>query len=310
MINFRFHLISLIAVFLALAVGVVMGYSVLGQPTVDTLQSRVDTVERRADEIRGENDRLRAEQARLESLLGDVDRFAATNRLTNEPVLPIAVRGVDSGRVAETVQLARDAGATAPGIVWLEDKWNLTSDDDAARLAAIVGSTSTTNAGIRADAMQALSNRLIVGPTTGRPDLLTELDDAGFLSFEEVDGVAFDPTKIDARSSRILVVGGNGAAVSFAHSALPLAAALAASGRLVAVADEWREADRGPVRGEELGAIRGGDLDDQIATLDNFDTVDGPLTAVLVLGDLGQGVIGHYGFGSGADRAVPEWWGV
>ena len=42
MINFRFHLISLIAVFLALAVGVVMGYSVLGQPTVDTLQGRVD----------------------------------------------------------------------------------------------------------------------------------------------------------------------------------------------------------------------------------------------------------------------------
>ena len=42
MINFRFHLISLIAVFLALAVGVVMGYAVLGSPTVETLQGRVE----------------------------------------------------------------------------------------------------------------------------------------------------------------------------------------------------------------------------------------------------------------------------
>ena len=123
MINFRFHLISLIAVFLALAVGVVMGYGVLGQPTVDTLQSRVDTVERRADEIRGENDQLRAEQARLEALLADVDQFAATSRLTDQGVLPVAVRGVDSGKVTESVQLARLAGATVPGVVWLEDKW-------------------------------------------------------------------------------------------------------------------------------------------------------------------------------------------
>ena len=310
MINFRFHLISLIAVFLALAVGVVMGYGVLGQPTVDTLQSRVDTVERRADEIRGENDQLRAEQARLEALLADVDQFAATSRLTDQGVLPVAVRGVDSGKVTESVQLARLAGATVPGVVWLEDKWDLPSDDDATELATIVGSQSTTKAAIRDDAAQALANRLIVGPTSGRTDLLTALDDAGYVSFEEVDGVDFDPTKLDARSSRVLLVGGNGASVPFAHGVLPVATALAAAGRLVAVADDWRQIDQGPARGEQLGAIRGGDLSDQVATVDDFDTVDGPLVAVLTLGELGQGVIGHYGFGSGADRAAPQWWGV
>ena len=57
MINFRFHLVSLIAVFLALAVGIVMGYGVLGQPTVDTLQRRIDNVEANANRIRRENDR-------------------------------------------------------------------------------------------------------------------------------------------------------------------------------------------------------------------------------------------------------------
>ena len=309
MINFRFHLISLIAVFLALAVGVVMGYGVLGQPTVDTLQSRVNAVERRANEIRADNGRLRAEQARLESVLADAGEFVATNRLAGASVLPVAVRGVDEDKVTETVQLARrSAGASVPGVVWLEDSWGLAEADDAARLAAIVGTTSTTRAGVREAAARALANRLTVGPTTGR-DLLTDLEDAGFISFQDVDGVAFDPTKLDGRTSRVLVVGGNATATPFAHNALPLVTALADAGRLVAVADDWRETDQGPARGQELGVIRDdGDLRGQVSTLDNLDTADGPLLAVLVLGDLGRGTIGHYGFGDGAERAVPEWW--
>ena len=63
MINFRFHLVSLVAVFLALAVGVVMGYGVLGQPTVETLENRIDTVEANADARRAENDLLKADIA-------------------------------------------------------------------------------------------------------------------------------------------------------------------------------------------------------------------------------------------------------
>jgi hypothetical protein len=280
----------------------------LGQPTVDTLQSRVNSVEARANEIRAENDRLRAEQARLESVLSDTEQFGVTNRLANASVLPVAVRGVDEDKVTETVQLARHAGATAPGVVWLEDSWGLAEAADAARLATIVGTTSTTRAGVREAAARALANRLTVGPTTGR-DLLVDLEDAGFISFQDVDGVAFDPTKLDGRSSRVLLVGGNATATPLVHSALPLVTALADAGRLVAVADDWRETDQGPARGEELGVIRDdGDLRGQVSTLDNFDTVDGPLLAVLVLGELGRGTIGHYGFGDGAERAVPEWW--
>ena len=312
MINFRFHLISLIAVFLALAVGVVMGYAVLGQPTVDTLQGRVDTVEARSNEIRAENDRLRDEQARLESLLGTVDQFAATSRLAEASVLPVATRGVDGGRVEESVRLARTGGATVPGIVWLEPKWNLESDDDTEQLASIVGATNTTSrAVVRETAARQLASRLAFGPVTGRPDLLVELDDAGFVSLQGVDGVDFDATRVDGRANRMLVVGGNGADVRLERAVLPLATALAGSGKPVVVADEWREVEGGPGRGQELAAIRdNADLAAQIATVDNFDTADGPLVTVLVLGDVGRGTIGHYGFGAGADRDAPEWWGV
>jgi len=93
LINFRYHVVSLIAVFLALAVGVVMGYGVLGQPTVDTLQRRVDTVEQRSNEIRGENDVLRAEQARLEEGLYEL---AAIHLSSEPPRLHDAALAIDA----------------------------------------------------------------------------------------------------------------------------------------------------------------------------------------------------------------------
>jgi hypothetical protein len=93
--------------------------------------------------------------------------------------------------------------------------------------------------------------------------------------------------------------------------ALPLAAALVVGGKLVVVADAWSDVEGGLARGEDLTVIRDeGDLASRIATLDSLDAVDGPLLAVLVLGDLGRGTVGHYGFGAGADRGAPEWWDV
>ena len=61
MINFRFHLVSLIAIFLALALGVVIGAGVIDRGVVDTLDNRLEHVEAKADRIQVENDVLNGE---------------------------------------------------------------------------------------------------------------------------------------------------------------------------------------------------------------------------------------------------------
>jgi hypothetical protein len=316
LINFRFHLISLIAVFLALAVGVVMGYGVLGQPTVDTLQSRIDNVEARANRIKAENHELRADNGRLSDAMQSVGTFAVTNRLESANVVPVAVRGVNEDRVVDTVRLARGGGATAPGVVWLEDKWGLEDPDDVTELATIVGTQSTSRAAVRDAAARALATRLSSGPTQGgRPDLLAELADAKFLSLEAVDGQRFDATTFDGRGSARsvhLLMGGTDAVLTPARSTVPLAGALVALSLPVVVADDWREVEGGAGRGAGLEGILGdAQLVTAVATVDNLDQPDGPLTTVLVLGDrVGQGVIGHYGSGTGADLPMPAWWDV
>ncbi len=59
MVNFRFHLVSLTAVFLAIAIGIAIGATVVDQATVDALQNRLRSVERGVQQTHGENDRLR-----------------------------------------------------------------------------------------------------------------------------------------------------------------------------------------------------------------------------------------------------------
>ena len=66
MIDFRYHLVSLISVFLALAVGIVLGAGPLKESIGDTLTGEVDTLRRRAADLRAELDSVSAELARTE----------------------------------------------------------------------------------------------------------------------------------------------------------------------------------------------------------------------------------------------------
>lgn len=55
-----------------------------------------------------------------------------------------------------------------------------------------------------------------------------------------------------------------------------------------------------------MGLVRGGDLRDQVSTVDGIDSVIGRVAVVLALEELGRGEHGHYGLGPGASRRLPE----
>jgi hypothetical protein len=171
---------------------------------------------------------------------------------------------------------------------------------------------------LREAAAKALANRLSSGPATGtRPDLLDELADAKFLSLQSIDRPALrrrDPRRAPGErfeSPRVPPRRGHECLVPADRGTVPLARALVADSAAVILVDDWQKVDGGPGRGAGLADILGDEqLQGAVATFDSLDRPDGPLTAVLVLGDRGQGVIGHYGSGAGADLQVPKWWPV
>ena len=58
MINFRFHIISIVAIFLALGIGIIMGSTVIDRAIVDGLRTRIDIAESNSINRKEQNDQL------------------------------------------------------------------------------------------------------------------------------------------------------------------------------------------------------------------------------------------------------------
>ena len=231
MINFRFHIVSLIAVFLALAVGIVMGSTVINTAIVDQLRREIKRVEKSADDQRAENNQLRDERDRLQSFVDDSARSSVTDSLKDRPVTTMALRGVDDDTVKKQVALLQDAGSTTEGIVWLEDAWDLSTPDQVTALRQATGSTAKGNAALRLDAERALAQRLTTGVVPGQPDVLPALIQKGFVTLEPVgEGAVLTADTLPGTDS-VLVLGGPTATVTTRPLARDLARAIVAGRR-------------------------------------------------------------------------------
>lgn len=328
MINFRFHLASLIAVFLALAIGIVMGSTVIKEATVDVLRSQIHRVERTSNARERTNDQLRGQIDNLDDYLRQSAPYTVRGTLAGVTVAVVAVRGVDGGATKATAQLIQQAGGFTPGILWLEPTWALKNAADARKLGALLGEPDAPARRIRDDAINALARRLSgsespalasvtrLAPTTttvapagaGGPDLLSELVDAGFLSLEDVGGQAgktFTLADFPGTTARVLLVTGTDGSVDTTTLVEPLARALVTAKVPTAVASVYHDQQGKPGRSSVLAPIRSdGTLSRQVSTVDDLDLGAGQVASVLALGEL-ETRIGHYGYGDGSTAILP-----
>ena len=85
MISLRFHIVSIIAVFLAIAIGIVVGATFVDRATVDLLQNRIDTVEENLDARRAEIADLESQIDQDGGYIAASADFAVTDRLSDVP---------------------------------------------------------------------------------------------------------------------------------------------------------------------------------------------------------------------------------
>ena len=108
MINFRFHIASLIAVFLALALGVVMGSTVIDRAIVEGLRDRIDEVERNRGRRSGPGTtQLQTERDQLNDYVEQSAPWAVDNQLTDASIAIVAERGLDEEAVKAQAELLR-----------------------------------------------------------------------------------------------------------------------------------------------------------------------------------------------------------
>jgi hypothetical protein len=339
LINFRYHIVSLIAVFLALAIGVIMGSAVIDRAIVNRLEDQQRSLENRLTSIEGENDDLRGENRTLRTT---ADRLAEqgserllADSLTGVPVLVVAERGADTSGFNDLLSLLGTSGADERGTIWLDDRFALDKNDERRDLAAALDEPATTSVeslrttalarlaafvrngtgAVPIDDPSATTTSTIAGATTttqpaaaAAAAAFAALRDAGFVDFDAPKGSAGDAGPVLTPGTRLVVVSGPSAKVAPDVVAVPLTkllvgtAADASPISLLAVEDRGTE----PPKVEFTVALRRDkEVAGRLSTVDNIGDFAGRLAAVLALVDLGSGRVGHYGTAPGAQRLLP-----
>jgi len=308
MISFRYHVVSITAVFLAIAIGVVVGSTYVDRAVVDNLEHRIDSVSNSLDERKQANDRLQDELGEDRDYITASADFAVTGRLADVPVLVLAFRGVDEDAVRDLGLLARRSGGVVPGVVWIETKWALASVDDRAALASAIGGDARTSASrLRDQAWEAIVQELVRATGATPADVLTPLQASGFLSVDALDDASVTLAALRGTSPRVLVVTGTSADEHLAPIAAKVIAAPIGGGLATVVAEDFVETSDGPGRGSVLAASVSKDLRDRVVLIDHADRPEGRVAAVLSLAAIAGGLVGHFGYGSGADGVLPSW---
>lgn len=306
MINFRFHLVSLTAVFLALGIGIAVGASVVDRATVELLEDRLKGVENRLDATDSENADLRRQLGDWSTFTEQARDQAVAGRLEGVPVLLIGVQGIDRGPVEAFRQTLAAAGADLLGTVWFTAKLRLEEDEDSSALADLLGVAPRG-----ADPVRRAMVDLLVADLTGQTatGVLARLRDAAFAEFEAPGSAPVDLAALPTTEARFVVISDARAQVPNEQLAVPLATELAQAARARVLAAEAGEDLAGQLpehRGVFVGPLRSGDAAPLLSTVDNLEDWRGRFSAVYALRDLGAAKVGHYGAGPGAVRLVPE----
>lgn len=307
MVSFRFHLVSLTAVFLALAVGIAIGAAVVDRASVDFLEARLDNVERNRARTNSENDQLRGDLAAWDAFGQQAEDQLIQGRLADVPLLLVASEGTARGVVDDLRRTAVAAGARVDGTLWLTAKWRLADPGHVRELAGLVGLAEERPDVVRRAALTRLTAAWRSGDGGAFAALLQS---AAFLDLEASRATPAELARLPLPGTRFVVLSSEDALVPNDTLAVPLVQLLAVGGTVPVLAAEPTPTE--PPRGETspsafVPALRAdSETASRISTVDNVNDYRGRTAAVLALDHLGRGRSGHFGLRPGADRLVPE----
>ncbi len=323
MIDFRYHIVSLISVFLALAVGIALGAGPLEETIGDSLTGQVEVLREDRDALRAELEDARSSLDRQSVYLEGAAPLLLEGRLADRRVAVISLGAVEEdARVGVEDKLAA-AGATVSARVQVTDLW---TDPTVQSFREGLADTATGLLGPAVDAgaddQDALAEALVRGLTdaeptapdqlsgdatallellsTGESELVTLLDPVT----EPADAIvvlaadADDPEEVPAGEEPTAAETEAAEQVVVDHLAIVTAAQARSDGALLA----GGVATPGDLVSTVLAD---GDLADRISTVTGFRGEPGQLSVALGLNARIGGTVGHYGFGDGL-TPVPE----
>ena len=316
MIDFRYHLVSIVAVFLALAIGIVLGSTELQGPAYNFLNKTTAKLQSELDQVTSQRDTAQQQASEGELYAQAIEPAVLHNLLTGQRLLIVTEPGAQSSVVSGINSAAIEAGATVTGQINLAPKFfdtSATTQDslnqttlDVAQTASITLDPSAT---YQQQAAQMIASEILTtspASPNGQPasdpgaNAGTMLQAYAASQFLSTTGQPATPATL-----AIVVTPQNapsdGSADPLDQVLIPLVQELAAKSSATVVAGS----SSGSGAGSPIAVLRSNNVASQVSTVDDADLVSGQTVAIQALAMLlGGGKAGSYGFAANGATAV------
>ncbi|HSI92386.1 MAG TPA: copper transporter [Jiangellaceae bacterium] len=319
MIDFRYHLVSIIAVFFALAVGIVLGAGPLGERVDADLPDQLNSMREQNSQLQEQIRGLESIQEYRDGFIEAVAPDVVDGRLADREIAVLAMPNADGDIVEAVGDVLDQSGASVTATVRLGESWADPESESAldALAAGLVSSgTSLPEDGDGYDRGAALlAQAFLVSPREqaleqGLPPDLDErtlrasrqIDQEIMVGLTEAEFISVEGEP-ERKADLAVVIAGpltSEEAVTPAEPLVTVVQALDEAGSGAVVAGPPFDND-----GELIPAIRSdGDLTEQVSTVDSADLLVGRIAVVFAVLEQESGGAGQYGY-SGPDGAMP-----
>lgn len=315
MIDFRYHLVSIVAVFLALGLGLLLGSTQLAPGVLHGLQRTARSEQSQIDSLLNQRDKLNTQINRNQQFAQAAEHELLGQLLAGQRVVLITAPGAPGGVVNGISKLlTREAGATVTGQVQLQQ--SLFDPSPATQQAlttlaqqlATPGTTLDQGASPISQAGQVLAGAILTRDAPGQPvagqhDSAATAVLAGFAA----RGFLTVSNPPPARATLAVVV--------IPDSPPTASPTNRASQALVTLALQFEQAGEGTVvAGSTAGAGSGSAIDvmrtlgrtGKMSSVDNADTPIGQIVVIQALDQQLTGGSGSYGTLASAGAAGPS----
>ena len=312
MIDFRYHIVSIVAVFLALGLGLLVGATAL-QPTA--LGGLISLSQREHQQIGA----ALATNRQLNRQLDSNDQWAQANApqllhglLAGERVVVVEAPGASSQVVSGVSDALAEAGATVSGQVQIQDKFFDVSRATQQQLTQLAQRFTPVAVSLQgspvAQASQAIAGAILTRDGAGQP-VAGQRDSASaaLLSGFGAEGFLAVNGQPDARATlAVVIIPDTPQSTSISNPQ---------SQRLVTLAQQLNLAGQGTVvagsvdgsgPGSVIDVMRNGGRAGHLSSVDNANRTIGQIVVAQALAEQLRGVSGSYGATSSAASAAPS----
>jgi hypothetical protein len=318
-IDFRYHLVSIVAVFLALAIGIVLGSTELQGPAFSLLDKTTSKLQNELGQVSSQRDAAQQQATEGELYAEAVEPAVLRDLLTGRRLLIVTEPGAQSSVVSGISTAAVHAGATVTGEINLQPKFFDTSgtaqdslNQTTLNVAQTAGLQLDASATYQQQAAQVIASEILTAPSGSagsRPagdqgtNAATMLQAYAASQFLSTSGQPGTPATL-----AVVVTPQNappdGSADQLDQVLIPLVQELAAKSAATVVVGS----STGSGAGSAMSVLRSNSVSSQVSTVDDADLAAGQTVAMQALAlELAGGKAGSYGFtANGASAIAPS----